>query len=48
MNMNLSISLIHSARLNLNGHDAYAYMQDILERLSSQQASEIGELFQHR
>lgn len=40
------MSLIHSARLN--GHDAYAYMKDILERLPSQQASQIGELFPHR
>ncbi len=40
------MSLIHSARLN--GHDAYAYMKDILERLPSQRASRIGELFPHR
>ncbi len=40
------MSLIHSARLN--GHDAYAYMKDILERLPSQPDSRIGELFPHR
>jgi transposase len=40
------MSLIHSARLN--GHDAYAYMKDILERLPSQRASQIGELLPHR
>jgi hypothetical protein len=40
------MSLIHSARLN--GHDAYAYMKDILERLPSLPASRIGELFPHR
>jgi transposase len=40
------MSLIHSARLN--GHDAYAYMKDILERLPSLPASRISELFPHR
>lgn len=39
------MSLIHSARLN--GHDAYAYLKDILERLPSQPASRIGELLPH-
>jgi transposase len=40
------MSLIHSARLN--GHDAYAYLKDVLERLPSQPASRVGELFPHR
>jgi hypothetical protein len=40
------MSLIHSARLN--GHDAYVYMKDILERLPTQPASRIDELFPHR
>ena len=40
------MSLIHSARLN--GHDAYAYLKDIHERLPSQPASRVGELFPHR
>jgi transposase len=40
------MSLIHSARLN--GHDVYAYLKDVLERLPSQPASRVGELFPHR
>lgn len=40
------MSLIHSARLN--GHDVYAYLKDILERLPSQPASRIAELLPHR
>lgn len=40
------MSLIHSARLN--GHDAYVYLKDVLERLPSQPASRVGELFPHR
>lgn len=40
------MSLIHSAKLN--GHDAYAYMKDILARLPSQPASRISELLPHR
>jgi transposase len=40
------MSLMHSARLN--GHDAYAYMKDILERLPCQPASRISERFSHR
>jgi transposase len=40
------MSLIHSARLN--GHDVFAYMKDVLERLPSQPASRIGELLPHR
>jgi transposase len=35
------MSLIHSARMN--GHDPYAYLRDVLERLPTQRASEIGE-----
>jgi hypothetical protein len=40
------MSLIQSARLN--GHDAFAYMKDVLERLPSQPASRIDELLPHR
>jgi transposase len=40
------MSLIHSARLN--GHDVYAYLKDVLERLPSQPASRVGKLFPHR
>ena len=40
------MSLIHSAKLN--GHDAYAYIKDILARLPSQPASRIGEHLPHR
>ncbi|OGQ57878.1 MAG: transposase [Deltaproteobacteria bacterium RIFCSPLOWO2_02_FULL_53_8] len=40
------MSLIHSARLN--GHDVYAYVRDILERLPTQPASRISELLPHR
>lgn len=40
------MSLIQSAKLN--GHDAYAYLKDVLARLPTQQASEIGELLPHR
>ena len=36
------MSLVHSARLN--GHDPYAYLRDVLERLPMQPASRIGEL----
>jgi hypothetical protein len=39
------MSLIHSARLN--GHDPYAYMRDVLERLPTQPASRIDELLPH-
>jgi hypothetical protein len=31
------MSLVHSARLN--GHDPYAYLRDVLERLPTQPAS---------
>jgi transposase len=40
------MSLVHSARIN--GHDPYAYLRDILERLPTQPASRIGELLPHR
>ncbi|WP_426811572.1 transposase domain-containing protein [Pseudomonas sp. WOUb67] len=40
------MSLIQSARLN--GHDPYAYLKDVLTRLSTQRASEIAELLPHR
>ena len=40
------MSLIQSAKLN--GHDVYAYLKDVLTRLPTQRASEIGELLPHR
>jgi len=40
------MSLLHSARLN--GHDPYAYLKDVLERLPTQPASRIDELLPHR
>ena len=40
------MSLIHSAKLN--GHDAYAYLKDVLTRLPTQRASEIEGLLPHR
>jgi hypothetical protein len=36
------MSLIQSARMN--GHDPYAYLKDVLTRLPTQRASEIGQL----
>jgi transposase len=39
------MSLIQSAKLN--GHDPYAYMHDVLERLPTQPASRIDELLPH-
>lgn len=39
-------SLVRSARLN--GHDPYAYLRDILERLPTQPACRIDELLPHR
>ena len=39
-------SLIQSAKLN--GHDPYAYLKDVLHRLPTQRASEIGQLLPHR
>ena len=40
------MSLIQSARLN--GHDAFAYTKDVLERLPTWPNSRIGELLPHR
>jgi len=40
------MSLVHSARLN--GHDPYAYLKDVLERLPTQPASRIEELLPYR
>jgi transposase len=40
------MSLIQSARLN--GHDPYAYLRDVLERLPTQPNSRIDELLPHR
>jgi transposase len=40
------MSLVHSARLN--GHDPYAYLRDVLERLPTQPASRADELLPHR
>jgi transposase len=40
------MSLVHSARLN--GHEPYAYLRDVLERLPTQPASRIKELLPHR
>jgi transposase len=40
------MSLVHSARLN--GHDPFAYLRDVLERLPTQPASRIDELLPHR
>ena len=40
------MSLIRSAQLN--GHDPYAYMKDVLSRLPTQRQSDIGELLPHR
>ena len=40
------MSLVHAARLN--GHDPYAYLRDVLERLPTQPASRIDELLAHR
>ncbi|MEJ8816270.1 IS66 family transposase [Variovorax ureilyticus] len=40
------MSLVHSARLN--GHDPYAYLRDVLERLPTHLNSRIDELLPHR
>jgi len=40
------MSLVQSARLN--GHDPYAYLRDVLERLPTQPASRTDELLPHR
>jgi transposase len=40
------MSLIQSAQLN--GHDLYVYLKDVLTRLPTQRATEIGQLLTHR
>jgi transposase len=40
------MSLVHSAKIN--GHDPYAYLKDVLERLPTHPASRIEELLPHR
>lgn len=40
------MSLVHSARIN--GHDPYAYLKDVLDRLPSHPDSRIDELLPHR
>ena len=40
------MSLVHSAKIN--GHDPYAYLKDILERLPTHPASRIDDLLPHR
>ena len=40
------MSLIQSARIN--GHDPYAYLKDVVTRLPTQRASEIGKLLPHQ
>ncbi len=40
------MSLVHSARIN--GHDPYAYLRDVLDRLPTQPASRVQELLPHR
>ena len=38
--------LIQSAKLN--GHDPYVYLKDVLQRLPTQRASDMGQLIPHR
>ncbi len=40
------MSLVHSAKMN--GHDPYAYLKDVLERLPTQPAGRVEELLPHR
>lgn len=40
------MSLVHSARLN--GHEPYAYLREVLERLPTQPASRVADLLPHR
>jgi transposase len=40
------MSLIQLARMN--GHDPYVYLKDVLTRLPTQRASEIGQLLPHQ
>ena len=40
------MSLIQSA--HIKGHDPYAYLNDVLTRLPTQQASEVNHLLPHQ
>ena len=40
------MSLVQSARLN--GHDPWAYLRDVLQRLPTQRSSQIEALLPHR
>nr|ART90105.1 mobile element protein [uncultured bacterium] len=40
------MSLIQSAKLN--GHDPYAYLKDVLQRLPTHKNNQITELLPHR
>lgn len=40
------MSLVQSARLN--GHDPWAYLRDVLQRLPTQRASQSEDLLPHR
>ncbi len=40
------MSLVHSARMN--GHDPWAYLRDVLQRLPTQPNSRIEDLLPHR
>jgi len=40
------MSLVQSARMN--GHDPWAYLRDVLQRLPTQRSSRIEELLPHR
>ena len=40
------MSLLHSARIN--GHEPYAYLKNVLDRLPTHPASRIHELLPHR
>ena len=40
------MSLIQAARMN--GHDPYAYPRDVMARLPTQRASQIGEMLPNR
>ena len=40
------MSLLHTARLN--GHEPYAYLKDVLERLPTQPAAALHDLLPYR
>ncbi len=40
------MSLVHSTKIN--GHDPYAYLKDVLQRLPTRPASRVEELLTHR